>query len=743
MNRKASTSFFNFRLFLEALKRLRVIGLGSAILALTASALVPAVTWIEQGSYTRADIYEMDTELLCVPAGAMVILAPLFFFVLFSFLQKRKESDFFHAIPYTRTCVYVSFVTAALVFIWVIQLACGVTAGVLWGMIPRVSADVGSMFAYVGLSMLAAAMLSAFMMLSLTLSGTGGSCFLLFLLFAGFVRVVCAIFLGCMDTIYFIGVNTMWNSSFLSPLWMLPVSVIYYWGGISDIVLPMFTLPNILYSLIVTVGLFTLAGLFYNRRKSEMAGNPAPGVKTQALFRILFTSLGVLLIPLLAITGFADAALMLVLIVGVLLVYFLYELITTKRPKNLLKIMPGLGIVAGVCVTFFLTYGLYYNVVTSESITPDDVKWVSVESGGFSRHSYQDRLSENLHTNDPELVKTITDRLAVSQQYQRDGVPDNGYEADYFDRMQVTIRLKNGRTLHRYISMGDAAREVVRTRYADLEDMKNIMLLLPQESEIRNGSVRYMTDDRYEMYAPMDENSDYLISTFLEEYETLTEEQKLLVMAPTLMDYKAVAELYKELGLYQEYDKTYDAAMHKGMFLYLTGYVNGRSFNSTYIITDDMPKTKQAIAAVIALYYAEQCNYYLSDSGLHGSPQKVLATFRTDAAYSEFAKFYPTLKGHVMLTGFSLENMNEAPYQTFILNAEDYDRFAELIAQNSAVTDTTTVENFVLDENTYYLSLYTDYDSGKYARLDLTVRGIFKFTPEEIEELKEILHIEK
>ena len=92
-----------------------------------------------------------------------------------------------------------------------------------------------------------------------------------------------------------------------------------------------------------------------------------------------------------------------------------------------------------------------------------------------------------------------------------------------------------------------------------------------------------------------------------------------------------------------------------------------------------------------------------------------------------------------MLTGFSLENMNEAPYQTFILNAEDYDRFAELIAQNSAVTDTTTVENFVLDENTYYLSLYTDFDSGKYSRLDLTVRGIFKFTPEEIEELVEML----
>ena len=739
MNRKASTSFFNFRLFLEALKRLRVIGLGSAILALTASALVPAVTWIEWGASDRTDIYEMDTALLCVPAGAMVILAPLFFFVLFSFLQKRKESDFFHAIPYTRTCVYVSFITAALTFIWVIQLACGVTAGVLWGMIPRVSADVGSMFAYVGLSMLAAAMLSAFMMLALTVSGTGGSCFLLFLLFTAFVRVVCAIFLGCMDTVYFIDTDGMWDASFLSPLWMLPVSVFYYWGAVTDGILPMFTLPNILYSLVVTLALFTLAGFLYNRRKSEMAGNPAPGVKTQALFRIMFTSLGVLLIPLLAITDGGDAALMLVLIVGVLLVYFLYELITTKRPKNLLKIFPGLGIVAGVCVAFFLAYGVYYNVVTSESITPSEIKWVSVEANGFAGNSYQDRLSENFHTNDPELVKTITDRLAVSQQYQRDGVPENGYEADYFDRMEVTIRLKNGRTLHRYISMGDAAREVVRTRFAALEEIKSIMLLVPRVSEIRNGSVRYMTDDRYELYAHMDNASNHLISVFLKEYETLTEEQKLLVMAPTLMDYHDVAEMYKELGLYEEYKEAYDAAMHKGMTMSLTGYVNGHRYSSQYLITDDMPKSKQAAVALLALHYGDQCSYYVSDNSHWGTPQVVLSAFREDAADAEFTGIYPTLKGTVILSGFSLENQGGSAYQTFILKAEDYDRFAALIMHSCAVTNTMTAKDFVLDENTYYLSLYTDFDSGKYSELDLDVRGIFKFSPEEIEELMEML----
>ena len=68
-NNSVNTRFFNFRLFLEALKRLRVVGLASAILAITASALIPAAIWIEQGSYSRMDVYEMDAQLLCVPAG--------------------------------------------------------------------------------------------------------------------------------------------------------------------------------------------------------------------------------------------------------------------------------------------------------------------------------------------------------------------------------------------------------------------------------------------------------------------------------------------------------------------------------------------------------------------------------------------------------------------------------------------------------------------------------------------------
>ncbi len=737
-NNRINTNFFNFRLFLEALKRLRVVGLASAILALTASALVPTVVWIEQGSYLSTDIYEMDTEFLCVPAGIMVLMAPLFFFVLFSFLQKRKESDFFHAIPYTRTCVYVSFVTAALAFVWAIQIACGVVAGVLWSMIPRVAVDLGGMIAYVAISMLAAAMLSAFMMLALTVSGTGGSCILLFLLFAGFVRVVCAVFLGCIENLYLVDTNGMWDTSFLSPLWFLPINVFFYFGDSEVSSALLYSLPNILYSLAVTLGVFSFSGLLYNRRKSEMAGNPAPGVKTQALFRILFTTLPALLIPLMVITEGGDAALMVVLIVGVLLVYFLYELITTKRPKNLLKASPGLGIVAGICVAFFLAFAAYYAVTVNEDITASEVKWVSIDSNGFVRGTYQSRLADTLRTDDPEIVKTVTDRLSISQQYEREG--RSWGKEDYHDRMRVTIRLKSGRTLHRYVSMGKTARETVHDRFATLDEVRSIMFLLPADEEVQTGGIQLY----YREYIHLgghdhSEQLRALMNTFRAEYEVLSDEQKALVMATTLDGNSG--GYYDRYEAY-DYKAELDEAMHSGMILSLSGRVNGQRFGNDYIIIDEMPKTREAMAYLFGANQLDANYYNVAGEGWGGSPESVLEAFGENADDADFTEVFPYLKGSVALMGMSTNTSDQWTDTTFILEAEDYARLSELLLKTCAITSSTKENEFVLTHGTYYFYLYNDSD-GKYTNINLCIRGVFQFTPEELEELKAILQIEK
>lgn len=731
-----NTQLFNFRLFLEALKRLRVIGLGTAILSLTVSVLVPVTTWLERNSRVVKELYEMDTEMLCIPAGVVALLAPLFFFVLFSFLQKRKESDFFHAIPYTRTCVYVSFITAALAFIWTIQLACGVASGILWSMIPLVSADIGGMIAYVAISMLAAAMLSAFMMLALTVSGTSGSCFLLFFLFAGFVRVVCAIFLGCMDTIYFLDTSEMWDVSFLAPQWLLPVNILYYWMNGQIATTMLYSFSNILYSLVVTVGLFTLAGILYNRRKSEMAGNPAPGVKTQALFRIMFTSLAVLLIPLLLITEGFEAATLLVLVVLVLLVYFLYELITTKRPKNLLRILPGLGIVAGVCVAFSLGFGAYRSVMINEKITADEIKWVSMESNDFVGGTYQDRLSDTLRTDDPELVKVIADRIAVSQRYEREGVPGGpyDYESAYYNRRDVTVRLKGGRTLHLRISVDAVAQEKIQTRFASLEELRDIMYLLPTASEVQSAGLTLTVYDH--VYLSDRAQVGLLLSTFRAEFETLSDEQKAEIMAPALNIPGKYSKGYDEM-IYPE--TAGDGTMH----LVLSGRVAGKRFNNEYVITDALPETRR-IAAY--LWGMGQLNgSYIMDEGygVDGTPTEVLAALIERNEDPKFGETYSYMKGSVTLLSPSGKGAwNMAGQTTFYLESEDYARFAEILSEACVITPSTKQQDFALTENTYCLSLYHEYwDNEK--SLTFGVYGVFELSPEALAELVEILHMEE
>ena len=728
-----NSQFFNFRLFLEALKRLRVIGLGTAILSLTVSVLVPVTTWLERNSREVKEIYEMDTEQLCVPAGIVALLAPLFFFVLFSFLQKRKESDFFHAIPYTRTCVYVSFITAALAFIWTIQLACGVVAGILWSMIPLVSADIGGMIAYVAISMLAAAMLSAFMMLALTVSGTSGSCFILFFLFAGLVRVVCAITLGCMDTIYFIESNEMWDVSFLAPQWFLPVNILYYWMAGQEATTMLYSLANILYSLIVTVGLFALAGLLYNRRKSEMAGSPAPGVKTQALFRILFASLAVLLIPLLIITEGVDAAILLVLVVLVLLVYFLYELVTTKRPKNLLRILPGLGIVAGVCVAFFLGFEAYRTVLIHEKITPNEIKWVSMESNGFMGGTYQDRLSDTLRTDDAELVKVIAERIAVSQKYERDGIPEHPYDSGYYKRRNVTVRLKSGRTLHLRVAMDDASQEKLQARFAALEELKDIMYLLPTDTEVQSAGLNLTVYDH--VYLSDRAELALLLSTFRTEFETLTEEQKAEVMAPAFNASASYSKGY-------DYDIAYPDSKGDGtMRLSLSGRVNGKRFNNEYIITDALPETRRIATYLWGM--GQMSGSYMWDEGygMSGTAVEVLTALTERSEDPEFIDDYAYMKGYVTLLSPSGKgSWNMEGHTTFILNAKDYARFAEILSDACAVTSSTKEQSFNLTENTYCLSLYNEYWDGDKS-LSFGVYGVFELSPEELSELVEILYM--
>ena len=716
---KMSAKIFNFRLFIEALKRLRVIGLATAILSVTASALIPIVMWMESKDWIG--VYDMETELLCIPVGFVTFLAPFFFFVLFSFLQKRKESDFFHSIPYTRTCVYVSFVTASLAFVWAIQLTCGLTAGILWKLNPHVLVDLGGMATYVLICMLASAMLCSFMMLALTVSGTAGSCILLFGLFAGFVRVVAAIWGGCISNVDLLSMDDAWMETFISPLWFLPINIFYYFSDLESSTRIMYSLPNILYTVIVTLAVYALAGLIYKHRKSEMAGNPAPGTKTQALFRIMFTLLPSLLIPLFLFQGTDEPSLHLVLVVGILLVYFLYELITTKRPKNMLKAIPGLGIVVAVCILFSLAYVGYRDFVLNEEITPDEIKTVSVQANGLGNDTYQSRIMDEFQTNAPEVVQIVADQLAASQEAER----EVQYSEFYWNRTTVTIRLKNGRALRRDIILMDEDANSILGHLRELEAVQEVLYSLPRDHEIDAGNFYIDIAGHYTDYCHFD-NKDMMefMKVFRDEFSTLTTEQKERIMAPTFR--------------FREWQEG-------GMTLSLRGEVNGQYYYSQYMVTEDMPRSRDVL---LSYWIRNTYNSFERDDSQWYDRANAFGTLALLQNSMEDPKFMDIHEYvAVSLYASSIENMGEKgadfDCQYIRVKTEQLPALVDLLLARDLwpTEEWIGYDTVTVTEDTYALRLVVEGERQNFSRLYLESSGLYNLTAEDWQIICDLLVI--
>ncbi len=514
---------FNLRLFLEGLKRLRVVSMVVGILTVVASALVPIVTMIEyrsRVSYVGSETVTVPETFVSVPAAIAVLAAPLFFLVLFSFLQKRTQSDFFHAIPYTRTCVYVSFLASALASIFTIQAIAVAVAVPLWCMIPHYTVNIGATVGILGCYFLASAMLSAFMMLALTVSGTGGSCTLLFFLFASLTRIVLAIFVMLLNEIPVL-CHTYWmDASPLSPLWFYPLSAVS--SGLMDTECLnsfLYNPADILYSVGVTLVLFAVSGVLYNRRHSEMAGNPAPGTKTQTLFRVLFTLPMALLTVALFVTESSDQSVLLVCSVCTLLCYFLYELITTKRPKNMLKALSRIWIVLAACLAFGLSYVGVQSYMRNEPVAAEDITSVTMPMYVLAdEYSY----NETVTVTDPEMLAILGDAYVESRTSDPNG---RSYE--------VTIDLKDGRKLYRRITVDDKAQANLSERFFSLDE-EITTVGVPDIEDVKSLEAEVHFTNSHSFWFDIDLSNgeaSEVLSLFKAEFAALTSKEKIEMLS--------------------------------------------------------------------------------------------------------------------------------------------------------------------------------------------------------------------
>ena len=344
-----SKKWFHIGLWKEGMKQLRLIGFFS-MLILALCAVLPPVGEALALQKNNFDPSIRTMDYTDNPAIFLIfcIAAPLMMLTLFHFLNKRNASDCYHAMPHTRICLYVSYLAAVLTWVVVLTLVSGglfmLTCACLHQNFVLLYASVWQSMLYV---FVASFLVVSAIGIAMSITGTVFTNLILSGLILFLPRI--AILLIC---------NGISNAPMMVTT-DLPFLLQSTCNLVTNLIFMAFTNSGLLigsqfyWSVLYTAGLallYLILGTFlFQKRKSETTGQSAPNRRLQAIYRIILVMAYCLPVcvwivdsEVTPISGFEVFVLYLIAV----LIYFFYELLTTKKIKQTLRTAPGLLLVA-------------------------------------------------------------------------------------------------------------------------------------------------------------------------------------------------------------------------------------------------------------------------------------------------------------------------------------------------------------------------------------------------------------
>lgn len=560
--------WFSLRLYKEALKQSRAVAIGLTVVSVLISSIVPAI-YLVQDRKLNESVSFLGVNSLTTGLAYIAILFPVVLIVrLFGFLFKRSSSDFYHALPYTRQSIYFSNFLAVLTWsIAGLVVSIGLPS-ILYGINshryfkPFFILNNFAVGAVVTLfaagAMLVAVSVMGRMMLSIELAA-----FIVCLPRA--ILLVSAAIVSDLT-----GVININHIPVLSPRYNLPFILIF--GGVFDPMGVPYAYTSaacILTSLAIAVIYIALGCFLFCIRRSETAETAAPDRRVQAVIRTVYSLIFFFLAVGMAMIeedGFSVA----VFIVLGLAVYFLYELITTRKLKNMLKIIPGLGIIAIICVVYFFTVRFAADSVLG--FTPDgedieSVEMVSLEDDWSYYYGepmdYNNMMCNNIRVSDSEINKLVADALMKTTEKVKQG-DSSFYE---YTPYEVRINTKDGKSKIRQIQFEDS-------EYAKFDE------LLMKQKEYHDATYA-VPEDAIVVEFTVKEYNENIWKQFLSEYKALSDSEKDAVLSSP----------------YSYYDTYYsddgpDADVGKFISINISGYYKSQLYQKVYTVPARlMPKT--------------------------------------------------------------------------------------------------------------------------------------------------------
>lgn len=340
----------------EILRQLRTRGLVSTFILAGINLIVFAVLATRDPLKSTAS--HVDPRLMAFPMMAFLyVMGPIMVFGGYRWLVRRAQSDFYHAIPLSRTQLYAT--TSLAIFTWmfialssyaIVQASLFAIFGLPFNYL---------LFFCVFLNMLIAAIeiVAAFSLAS-ALCGSRFCAFFSSAVILFMPRALLAAFWVLVEVDS--GLTRPFSALpfFLNPSFNIaatPFHSLVYGANFANV-------WAMLYSFVYACGLLLLGGIAFRRRKSEDADIPYTSKFLQAFTRIAFglpqLALIVVAFNIMVRYGNDDIintnSILLPLTVASLffsfIFYCLYELISSKKMKAVVKAMPLYGAVVGIAL---------------------------------------------------------------------------------------------------------------------------------------------------------------------------------------------------------------------------------------------------------------------------------------------------------------------------------------------------------------------------------------------------------
>lgn len=504
MNKK----LFSRGIYLEGLRQLRIFGfiaLSIYLVILICAPIFEYVEYLNFSGYAANDYYPLVVsfeELLGPLITLPLFVAPIMTLIVFSGFNKRRYSDFYHSLPFTRLCIFLSYTGAILTWVFGILILGGAVSTLMHCILPQIYvlsfigwADVLLSLAVMILMVVAAVLLGCSFTGTL-LANVTASGLILFL-----PRVIITMITETIATkLPFIVENHF--LAILSPRYNI---LIYYLGNIVINFNSTSLQGNLkcdVYSLGLALVMGILAAILFVRRKSETASQSAPRRSIQAGIRIgltLVLSLGATCILLtdgletIAITFYIFA----------ILIYFIYELLSTRKWKNLLRIIPSLSIVLLLNLAFVgLVLGtMHFSAAfrpAAEEITSvrfaetsDNHLYEYAQSysyGNDAQGNYAERAAQNISIEDPEIISIVAETLQDNMEAFDEGKYQRLLERTYtYDDtrspsyVEGVVAIQTGAiTRYRRIIFPYDSMNSIVEQLASLPDYRDAYMALPE-----------------------------------------------------------------------------------------------------------------------------------------------------------------------------------------------------------------------------------------------------------------------